>query len=184
MSETPNSLNGYQITGARSRVAECIEDGDAGTEQRRGVGGGKVIGDCSYGLGGGEHVFLVAAVVTDARNLFVLAVDEIAAAAGIAGEIMTAVPSYSDALAGLPVRNVAADSVDAAGDFMSGNAWILDSGPITFLYQLVTVADAAGFDFNADLVSARLGDVSFDEFVIASGFADLDNFHLRHGFSS
>jgi hypothetical protein len=165
-------------------VAECIENRDAGTEQRRGFGGWQLVWDGGDRLGGCEHVFLVAAVVTDARNLFVLAVDEIAAAAGIAGEIVTTVPSYSDALAGLPVRNVAADSVDAAGDFMSGNAWILDSGPIAFLYQLVTVADAAGFDFNADLVSARLGDVSFDEFEIASGFADLDNFHLRHGFPS
>ncbi len=93
---------------------------------------------------------------------------------------MAAVPSHSYALAGFPVGYVGADGVDAAGDFVSGNAWILEAGPIAFLYQHVAVADAAGFDFDPDLVAGGLGDVSFDEFEITTGFADLDSFHFRH----
>jgi hypothetical protein len=94
---------------------------------------------------------------------------------------MTAVPSDSDALAWFPVRNIGADSVDAAGDFVSGDAGILDSGPIAFLNQRVAVADAAGFDFNSDLGAAGVGNVSFDEFEVTAGFDDLNSLHLGHG---
>ena len=160
MAESADALNCYQIAGARARVAERVENRDAGAQQWRGLGGGKFFRNGGYRFGGHDHVFLITAVVTDAGNLFVLAVDEIAAAAGIAGEVVAAVPSDSDALAGFPVGNVGADSVDAAGDFVSGDSWILDAGPIAFLYERVAVADAAGFDFNSDLVSAGLGNVS------------------------
>jgi hypothetical protein len=118
--------------------------------------------------------------VADAGNFFELAENEIAAAAGVARETMATVPPDSDALAGFPVGNVSADSVDAAGDFVSGNAWILEAGPMAFLYERVAVADAAGFDFNPDLGSAGLGDVPFDEFEITGRFADLDSLHSRH----
>jgi hypothetical protein len=116
--------------------------------------------------------------MTDGGNLFVLAVNEIAAAAEITGEIMAAVPSYADSLAGFPVSNVGTDGVDAAGDFVPGNAWILKAGPLAFLYERVAVADAAGFDFDPDLVAAGLGNVSFDEFEITAGLADLHSFHF------
>jgi hypothetical protein len=48
------------------------------------------------------------------------------------------------------------------------------------------VADAAGFHFNPDLGATGLGNISFDEFKITAGLADLNSFHLRrgHGLSS
>jgi hypothetical protein len=69
---------------------------------------------------------------------------------------MAAVPSDSHALAGFPVSDVGSDGVDAAGDFVSGDAWILDARPMAFLYERVAVADAAGFDFNSDLIAGRV----------------------------
>jgi hypothetical protein len=177
-------LNGYQFAGARPRIAERIENRDTGTKQRRGFGGGEIVGDGGNRLGGRDHVFLVTAVMADAGNFFELAIDEIAAAAGIAGETMATVPSDSNALAGFPVGNVSADGVDAASNFVSRDAWILDAWPIAFLYQRIAVADAAGFDFNSDLAAAGLRNISFDEFEITAGFADLDNFHSRHSCSS
>ncbi len=123
VAESSDALDGHQITGGGSRIAQRVENRDAGAKQRRGVGGRKFIGNGGYRFGGREHVFLIAAVVTDAGDLFVLAVDEIASAAGIASEIMSAVPSYADALAGLPVFNVGADGVNATGNFVSRNAW-------------------------------------------------------------
>jgi len=116
----------------------------------------------------------------DGGNFLLLAENEIAAAAGIAGETMASVPSNADALAWLPVGNVGADCVDAARDFVSGNTWILDSGPMTFLYERIAVADATGFDFNSDLGAAGLGNVSFYDFEITTGFTDLDSFHCWH----
>jgi hypothetical protein len=53
---------------------------------------------------------------------------------------------------------------------------------MAFLYERVAVADAAGFDFNPDLAAGGLGNVSFDEFEITAGLADLDSLHLRHSF--
>src|SRR5882762_5565492 len=182
MAQSADALHGDEIAGTRARVAERIENGDAGTEQRRGFGSGEFFRDRSHRLSGGHHVFLVAAVVSDSGDFFVLAVNKVAAAAGIAGEIMTAVPSDADALAGLPVRYVGADGVDAAGDLVSGNARILDAGPIAFLYERVAVADAAGLDFDPDLVAGGIGNVSLDEFEITAGLADLDSFHFRHDF--
>jgi hypothetical protein len=43
---------------------------------------------------------------------------------------VAAVPSDTYALAGLPVGNVGADGIDTAGDFVSGNARILDARPV------------------------------------------------------
>jgi hypothetical protein len=108
----------------------------------------------------------------------VLAVNEVASAAGIAGEAMAAVPSDSHAMAGFPVGDVGADGVDAPGNFVAGNAWILNAGPMAFLYECVAVADAAGFDFNSDLIAGGFGDGSFYELEITAGFADLDSLHL------
>jgi hypothetical protein len=119
--------------------------------------------------------------VTDGCDFLVAAVNEIAAAAGIAGEIMATVPAHAYALARFPVGYIGADGVDAAGDFVSGNAWILEAGPLSFLYERVAVADAAGFDFDPDLGAAWVGDVSLDEFEITAGLADLDCLHFRHG---
>jgi hypothetical protein len=42
------------------------------------------------------------------------------------------------------------------------------------------MADAAGFNFDPDLVAGGFGDISFDEFEITAGLADLDSFHFRH----
>jgi len=89
-------------------------------------------------------------------------------------------PADSDALARLPVGNVSTNGVDAAGNFVSGNAWILDAGPVALFYQGVAVTDAAGFDLNPDLVAGGVWDVSFDEFEVTAGFGNLNNFHFRH----
>src|ERR1019366_811136 len=178
MAQSADALNGDQIASARARIAQRIENGDAGTKQRGGLGGVQVFGDGGDGFGGREHIFLVTAIVADAGDLPVLAVNEVASAAGIAGEAMAAVPSDSHAMAGFPVGDVGADGVDAPGNFVAGNAWILNAGPMAFLYECVAVADAAGFDFNSDLIAGGFGDGSFYELEITAGFADLDSLHL------
>jgi hypothetical protein len=184
MAKSTDALNGDQVAGARACVAKGVENCDAGTKQRRGFGGGEIVWDGSDRLGGRNHVFRVTAIMADAGNFVKRAANEIAAAAGIAGKTMASVPSNSDALSGFPVCNVGADGVDAARDFVAGNAWILEAGPMAFFYERVAVADAAGFDFNPDLAAGGLGNVPFDEFEITASFADLDGFHSRHNLPS
>jgi hypothetical protein len=178
MAESADALHGYQIACARNRVAERVENCDAGTKQRRGLGGGEIVWNCGDRFGGCNHVFLVTSVVTDSGDFFLLAVNEVTAATGITSEIMTSVPSNADPLARFPVGYVGAHGIDAAGDFVSGNAWILEAGPMAFLYERIAVADATGFDFDPDLVARGFGNVSFDEFKITTGLADLDGFHF------
>jgi hypothetical protein len=42
------------------------------------------------------------------------------------------------------------------------------------------VADAAGFDFDADLITSGLGNGALNDFEVSTGFADLNGFHRRH----
>ena len=93
-------------------------------------------------------------------------------------------PTHSNALAGFPVRDVGADRVDAAGDFVSGDARILDAGPMAFFHQRIAVTDAAGFDLNAHLVAGGFGDGSLYQFEIAARLCYLDCFHTGHYISS
>jgi hypothetical protein len=159
-------------------MAQRVIHSDSGAEQRRGVGGGEFVGDGGDRLGGRNHVFLVTTVEADGCDLFILAIDEIATPAGITSEVVAAVPSDAYALAGLPVGDIGADSVDVASDFVSGNARILNAGPIAFFHKRVAVADTAGFDFNPNLIAGRFGNVSLDHFKIATGLTYLHCFHL------
>ena len=139
---------------------------------------GEIVGDGGDRFGGGDHVFGIAAVVADAGDLLILQLMKSPRRQASQVKAVAAVPADADALAGLPVGDVSADGVDAAGDFVSGDAGILDAGPMAFFDQRIAMADAAGFDLNSDLVAAGFGDVSFDQFEIAAGFADLDSFHF------
>ena len=103
MAEAADALHGDQIAGARARVAQRVENRDAGAEQRRGFGGRKIVGHGRDRFGGRDHVFGITAIMADGGDFLVLAEHEIAAAAGFASEVMSAMPSDADALAGLPV---------------------------------------------------------------------------------
>ena len=138
---------------------------------------GKIVGHGRHRLGRDDHVFRVAAVVADSGNLLELAENEMAAPAGIAGEAMSAMPADADALAGLPLRDVGANRVDASGNLMAGNARVLQSGKARLLYDGVAVADAAGFNLDPNLGAARLRNRTFDDFEVSTGFADLCGFH-------
>src|SRR5438270_743837 len=59
------------------------------------------------------------------------------------------------------------------------HTWILKSRPQTVFDQDIAVADATRVHFHADLSSARLGNVAFDQLKIPAGFADLCSFHFR-----
>ena len=122
MAEAADAEDGDGVAGARSAVAQGVEGGDAGAEQRGGVGVGEVVGDEGEGVGGGDDVVGIAAVVVDAGDELVFAEDEVAAAAGRAVVAVAAVPAEADALAGLEERHVGADGVDDAGDFVAGDA--------------------------------------------------------------
>jgi hypothetical protein len=177
MPEAADSLHGYQIAGSSAGISQRVIDGDAGAKQRRGFVGRQIVGYKRNRFGGNDDILGVTSVGVDGGDLLKLAVDEVAAAAGIAGETMAAMPSHADALAGLPLSYVRADGIDSSGNFVAGDAGILKARPASFLYDRIAVADAAGLDFDAHLAATGLGRRPFDNFKISTGFADLDCFH-------
>ena len=110
-----------------------------------------------------HHVLLVSAVIADARNFQVPAIAKISAPALATRAVMAAVPADADALSLLPLGNTVTQFVDDADDFMSGNAGILNSGPLAFLREHVTVANATGLHLDAHLSCTRLRNLALDD---------------------
>src|SRR5690242_8653190 len=182
MAQAADALDCDEVSGARSGIAQGVVNGNAGAKQRGGFVGGQVFRNQSHGFGGSDHVFLVAAVKVNGGDFLELAIDEITAAAGIALEAVSAVPTYAYTLTGFPESDVWADCIDASGDLVSGDAWILNAGPLPFLHESVTVAYAAGFHFDTNLATGGLGDRAVDQFEISTRLADLNGFHRRPSF--
>src|SRR5690242_2948482 len=126
MAEAADALYSDEIAWARSAMAERIKRCDTSAQKRTGLCGIQALGNCGEAFGRSEHVLLVAAIEVDTRDSFILAGDEIAFAARGAREVVAAVPSDSNALAFLPIGDAGAGFINDAGDFMAGNARILD----------------------------------------------------------
>ena len=125
-----------------------------------------------------DHVGRVAAVVADAGNLKESAIDKIAAAAWIALEAVSAVPSDADAIADFPIASIFAERLDDAGDFMARRAWIGDARPCALLGEQVAVTYAACVNFDPDLSARRLENFFIDQFEGAFGLFDSSGFHF------
>ena len=171
------------VAGAGTGVAQSVEGGDAGAEQRGGVGVVEFVGHEGECVGGGDDVVGIAAVVVDAADGLVFAEDEIAAAARRTVVAVASVPAEADALAGLEEGDVGADGVDDPGDFVAGGAGELDAGPVAFFGERVAVADAAGMNADTHVAGAGLGKFLFDELERTAGGGDLHGtaFYGWHG---
>jgi len=157
MAEAADALYGDEIAGARPAVAQSVERCDTGAKKRTGFRWIQAVGNCGESFSRSEHVLLVAAVEVDPGDSFILAGDEIAFAARGASEVVAAVPSDADALAFLPIGDAGAGFVDDAGNFVAGNARILDAGENTVFGEMVAETDAASLDLDTHLSGGGLG---------------------------
>src|SRR3954465_6661666 len=137
MAQTANALHSNQVSGAGPGIAQRVVDGDACAEQRRGFIRRQGFRDQGHRFGGSDHVLLIPAVEMDRRNFREFTVDEIAAAAGIALEAVSSMPTDTHALARLPKSDFGTDSINTPGDLVSGNEWILQARPHAFFYQRI-----------------------------------------------
>src|SRR6185436_11408590 len=97
--------------------------------------------------------FRIAAGVLQARNLHVVAVDEIALQAGYALVAVTAEPSDSDAVADRVVLHARTDFGDGPGDLVPGRQRPGHPWELTVDKRMVGAADATGGNGDPDVVT-------------------------------
>src|SRR5712672_354253 len=158
MSQATDALDGDEISATEAGVAQGVVGGDAGAEERGGFGGGEVVGDGGDAAGFGDHNFGIAAVDGDAGDYGVEAIDDVTAAAGLAGAVFAAEEADAYSLTNFPFRDAGAEGFDAADYFVAGNAREFETGIGAGYGGGVGVADAAGFYADANLAGAGLGD--------------------------
>ncbi len=125
VTEAADAENRHSVAGPRTAVAQRVEGGDAGAEQRGGIHVAQIVWDEREGIGRGYNVIRIAAVEADAGDLLVFAEDEIAAAAGRAIVAVAAVPTQSHALPYFEERHIRAHFVDHARHLMARNARVV-----------------------------------------------------------
>jgi hypothetical protein len=89
-------------------------------------------------------------------------------------------PAYAHALAHFPGLDAISQGVDYAGDFMTGDARILDTRPTPFFREKIAVTNPAGFDAKPNLARTWLGDLPLHDLKRPARFWDLCCFHGRH----
>src|SRR6267154_2388122 len=120
MSQATDALDGDEISATEAGVAQGVVGGDAGAEERGGFGGGEVVGDGGDAAGFGDHNFGIAAVDGDAGDYGVEAIDDVTAAAGLAGAVFAAEEADAYSLTNFPFRDARAERFDAADYFVAG----------------------------------------------------------------
>jgi len=121
----------------------------------------------------------ITTVKVDPGDFAIDAHGEVTAPALLAHEAMAAMPTDADSLTNCPRGDVRPHGIDPPCDFVTRHTRILKPGPETFFDQSIAVANAACLDLHAHLAGTRFGNVAFDEFPIATCFADLCCLHFR-----
>src|SRR5205823_14686749 len=98
---------------------------------------------------------------------------KISAPASITDQIVSAVPADSHTVAFVPLSNIGADSIDAAGDFMPRHSRVLKSRPETLFNQSVAVTNSACFHLHANLPVGRLADIACNNFATSAALRRL-----------
>src|ERR1035441_9935937 len=168
-----DAQDGDGVTGTRAAVAQTVEGGDAGAEQRGSIHVIQFFGDEGQGVGRGDDVVRIAAVKADARDLPVFAQDEFAASARHAVVAVTTMPAETDALTGLEERNVGRGLVDDSGDLMPRNTRIGDARPQAQLGEHVAMTDAAGLDADAHMPGAGGWEFLLNQLEVSAGSGNL-----------
>jgi hypothetical protein len=78
-------------------------------------------------------------------------------------------PADTNPLPLLPSGNTGPKFVDDACDFVSWNTGILNSGPVAFFREDVTVANTTSLNLDAHVSWVRHRNLALDDFEIGSG---------------
>jgi hypothetical protein len=93
---------------------------------------------------------------------------------------MPAMPPYPDALAFFPGNHPRTDCIDHSRHLMARNAWIVESWPMAFFDEHVTMANPTGLDFHADGIGLGFRQRPVGDLEGASWGGDLHGCHDCH----
>src|SRR5262245_46588438 len=178
MAQSPNAVHRDDVSPARTRIAQSVENGDACTHERSGFFRRQIAGNRRQCSRGRNHVFLITAVKVDAGNFAFETHGKVAFSTLLAHEAVPTMPTDTNPLTSCPGRHVIAQRIDAPANFMTWNTRILKPRPETVFDEHVAVTDAAGLNFNANLPCAWFRDISLNQFPISAGFTDLRCLHF------
>jgi hypothetical protein len=122
MTEATNALHSHQIASAQAGIAKGVVGRDARAQQGGGLCGTELIGNGSEAACFSDHHFRISTVHGYPRYHWVLTIHAVSTSARLAGAVLSGDQADANALTDLPSRHAAAQGVDAANDFMTGNA--------------------------------------------------------------
>src|SRR6185437_9908302 len=181
VAEAADAEHRHQVAGLRAAVPQRVVGRDAGAKKGCRLSGAQAPGYGGQRLHGSDHVFLIAAVVADARDLEVAAVAEVPPPALWTGVVMAAMPTDSNTLPRAPAGDTCPQRIDHARHLVSRHARIADTGPVAFLGQHVAVADPAGLHPDAHVSCPGLGNLPLDDLKVGSCRGNLHYLHRCRG---
>jgi hypothetical protein len=95
VAKSSDYLDGHEVARQRAAMSQRVKRGNAGTQQRRGLGRVDRFRHPCQRFHRRDHVFLIAAVVADSANLRVCGVTKISASARKTGTVLPTVPAES-----------------------------------------------------------------------------------------
>src|SRR5207248_3928056 len=141
MTQSANALDCHRLSRRSSRMPKGIECCDSRAKQWRSFFSFEPFRNRGNRFRRRNHVFGIAPVEADPGDLFKLAQNELSPPARITNKAMSAMPTHADSLPGFPDRHPFTNRVNPTCDFMPRNPRILNSRPIAFLHQHVTMAN-------------------------------------------
>lgn len=119
MAETTKTLDRDDFARGNVQLAHAVEDGHASAEERRDFSWVDVLGNSHSSFSPERGVFAVPAVAHDAVDGLVVAHLEVSPVAGLAGEVVAAVPGPADAVADFPFLFGFGGVDDGADEFVA-----------------------------------------------------------------
>src|SRR3982074_910960 len=143
MPEAANALHSDEISTTQARVAKSVIGRDTGTEKWSGFRGCQLIRNGSEGAGFGDHYFRISSIRGYSRHHRVLTIHTVSATARFTDAVFAGNEADTNPLTGFPFGRSAAEGIDAANHFMSGNTRQSEAGVNALDRGRIGVTDSA-----------------------------------------
>jgi hypothetical protein len=161
--EPADTLHRHQIAPAQASIAKSVVGCDARAEERSGFRGIQFIRNGSEGARFSDHHFGISSIYGYPKGYGVLAIHHVPASAWFADTVFAGDQADANALTHLPFGHSAAESFDAANDFVPRNARESETRVSAHNRGRIRVTYSAGLDADSNLARSGLRYRPFDD---------------------